>query len=115
MRVKSGPVATATAGAACCADSAGAGAGLATVSARDSDAVRIRPVTTRPATKPAAIRMIGKSRPRSPRVMSTDVDSARPPLVRFRNGDRQHAVLQVGGDGVDVNRLRQREGAREAA
>src|SRR5438552_5061054 len=53
MRVKSGPAASA---AGALRGGSGAAAGTAIGSARDSEAVRIRPVTTRPATKPAAIR-----------------------------------------------------------
>src|SRR5437588_4453581 len=52
MRVKSGPAAAAN-GALRCVSSVAAGAAI--VSARGSDALRIRPVTTSPATKPAAI------------------------------------------------------------
>ena len=58
-RVKSGAAAAATdaAGAACC-DAAGLAAGARQDWAAESPAVRIRPVTTRPAAKPPAMRTV---------------------------------------------------------
>src|SRR5206468_2337014 len=83
------------------------------VAARESAAVRIRPVTTRPATKPATISVSDSVKRLA--MASADRDAPRGPFLRLGNRDGQHAVLEVGLDAVDVDRFRQREPAREAA
>src|SRR5262245_30224387 len=113
-RVKSGPPAATGAvaldGAAGRSAGAACGAAISRVAPWESAAVRIRPVTTRPATNPATMKVTGRRRRLS---ISGDVDPARAVVGGLRDRHREHAVLQIGRDALDVDRLGQREGARE--
>ena len=83
-------------------------------SARESEAVRIRPVTTSPAAKPATRARANEDD--GCRRITDDFDmrwTTRVGRLRQRHGE--DAVLQIGGDALDVDRFRQRERAREAA
>src|SRR5437773_2118825 len=82
-------------------------------------AARTQPVATSPPKNPAATSMMDSASRRTMRLPGvgslTDDDPARGTIAGFGYRDREHAVLQVRGHAIDVDRLRQREGAREAA
>src|SRR6266850_2705086 len=108
-RVKSGPPPAVVATAPGTRWASLSGGALA---ARESAAVRIRPVTTSPAMKPAITKTNERTKRRT---ISRNVDAACASLVRLWNRHAEDAVFQIRGDAVDVDRLRQREGALEAA
>src|SRR5689334_15611588 len=125
-RVKSGPPLTAVAAFAGAALRPGAAPCWSTrgVSARESAALRMRPVMTRPPTKPAATSVSESISLRTIETLESellnlnslaDVDSPRPSIADLGHRHGQDAVFEIGGDRADVNRLGQREGAREAA
>src|SRR3954470_17575977 len=117
MRVKSGPPpAYAIAPGAGGFDAARCSTGRTGASAaRESAAVCIRPVTTRPATNPATTKTKDRVSRRIMSSASGDVDAPRAAVARLGYRDGENAVLQIGADRVDGNRLGQREGAGEAA
>src|SRR5580765_383399 len=109
-RVKSGPVFTATDGVlAVVAVPRCSGTGAEAAS--DGAAIRIRPVTTRPAAKPATI-SVAESKRRLNISRNVDVSRTAPKL---RHRHRQDTILQIGMDGLHRDRFRQSEGARELA
>src|SRR4029453_2057224 len=73
---------------------------------------RMRPVSTRPAVKPANINRLMKAKRRA---TSADVDAARHAAGRLGHGHREHAVAKLGGDVVGTHGARQREAAMERA
>src|SRR5580765_2243553 len=72
----------------------------------------MRPVSTRPAAKPAKTRRLMKARRRA---TSTDVDAARHAAGRLGYGHREHAVAELRGDVVGTHGTGQREAAMERA
>src|SRR6267378_2193362 len=113
-RVKSGPplAVVATAPGNRWASFSRGGGSVRPVAARESVAVRIRPVTTSPAVKLATTRTLERMNLRN---ILRDVDATDASLVRLWNRHGEDAVLEIGGDAFDVDRLRQRERALEAA
>src|SRR5262245_179094 len=99
IRVKSGPGAV-TAGAAARDGVAGDTVCSTLVSARDSDALRMRPVSTRPATKPVTSRTAAGTN-RFIGCESGDVHASRAAVAGLRHRDREQAVLEIGRDAVD--------------
>src|SRR6185503_10177551 len=83
----------------------------------ESAAVRIRPVTTRPATNPAMTSTNDNVRRRTISSLRrlADVDSPRAAARGLGNRDRENAVFEIGSHRVDIDRFRKREGAREMA
>src|SRR5580765_3152571 len=75
----------------------------------------MRPVMTRPATNPATMSITERVRRRNITIVSAHVDSTGAAIARLGDRDRQNAVLEIGGDGVDLDDLGQRKGARKAA
>jgi len=49
------------------------------------------------------------------KIVSAHVDSTGAAIARLGDRDRQDAVLEIGGDGVDLDDVGERKGAREAA
>src|SRR5207247_9978793 len=90
------------------------GAADADASFRPPAVVRARPVTTRPATNPAATSASDSVRFR-PIIGSAHGDATRAPIGGLRQDHGEHAVFEIGLHRLDVNRLGQREAAREAA
>src|SRR6478672_12960658 len=106
--VKSGPVGSGRDGDVADAGWADPAAGAAVAWSAD----RMRPVSTRPAAKPAKTRRLMKAKRRA---TSADVDAARRVAGRLGHGHREHAVAELGGDVVGTNRAGQREAAMERA
>src|SRR5438552_3522512 len=113
MRVKSGPPRfdVATAPGSRCASAAGGGSDRDRAAALESVTLRTRPPTRSPTRKPT--RRLTRTKRRT--MWLRHVDLARGPVAGFRDRDGEDAVLEIRGDPVDVNRLGQREGAREMA
>jgi hypothetical protein len=95
------------------------------VLARLSVAIRIRPLTTSPALKPATNRSVESDRrlnmdtlaplPGLHHGLLSHIDVTHAAVRRLRDRDREDAVLEIGRHVLDLDRFRQREGAREAA
>src|SRR4029453_18050011 len=97
--VRMRPASVVAGGAAGAAAPPGVGSFAGAAVARS--AVHIRPVRTRPITKPA----LTSSRMSNRRRMSlADVDAPRTGAGRFGNGHREDTVAQIGGDAMPVNR-----------
>src|SRR4029453_327648 len=108
--VRMRPASVVAGGAAGAAAPAGVGSFAGGAGARSAG--HIRPVRTRPITKPA----LTSSRMSNRRRMSlADVDAPRTGAGRFGNGHREDTVAQIGGDAIDVNVGGEREAAEEGA
>src|SRR5436305_1543957 len=117
MRVKSGPpppkpsvcgTAAGAAGAGVTAPGRCSSAGVATATrpgsgARSISAARPRPVATSPAANPAATSTIENV---SLRMRLFDADATRAAFSGFGNHDGENAVLEIGGDVLDVDAFR---------
>src|SRR5262245_55886712 len=92
------------------ADAVEASGCFSTAAAPESAAVRM--VTATPPTKPAMTKTLERMTRRN---ILRDVDAADASLVRLGNRDGEDAVLEIGGDALDLDRFGQRERALEAA
>ena len=74
--------------------------------------IRIRPLTTRPALKPATNRSVESDRRLNMGTFqhrgsqSGHIDVTHAPVGRLRDGDCQDAVPEIGGHVLDLDRFR---------